>query len=144
MDFRVFTCCYVKQPGGCTLSHVAHHNSSGRRIRPRAARWDQGALHSWASSNIDWLQPSPDPPCQQLQQGLCPGPWAVHWSTPSIQWRFTHSGGRAVRQTRCQACPPATWSNQRACPCEVKWALGSITINKTSGGDGIQVNYFKS
>ena len=23
--------------------------------------------------------------------------------------------------------------------CEVKWALGSITINKTSGGDGIPV-----
>ena len=28
--------------------------------------------------------------------------------------------------------------------CEVKWALGSITINKASGGDGIQLSYFKS
>ena len=28
--------------------------------------------------------------------------------------------------------------------CEVKWALGSITTNKASGGDGIQLNYFKS
>ena len=28
--------------------------------------------------------------------------------------------------------------------CEVKWALGSITTNKASGGDGITVNYFKS
>ena len=32
--------------------------------------------------------------------------------------------------------------------CEVKWALGSITTNKTSGGDGIPVElefqYFKS
>ena len=30
--------------------------------------------------------------------------------------------------------------------CEVKWALGSITMNKASGGDGIPVelNYFKS
>ena len=27
--------------------------------------------------------------------------------------------------------------------CEVKWALGSITMNKVSGGDGIPVNYFK-
>ena len=27
--------------------------------------------------------------------------------------------------------------------CEVKWALGSITMNKASGGDGIPVNYFK-
>ena len=28
--------------------------------------------------------------------------------------------------------------------CEVKWALGSITINKAGGGDGIPLSYFKS
>ena len=28
--------------------------------------------------------------------------------------------------------------------CEVKWALGSIAMNKASGGDGIQLSYFKS
>ena len=28
--------------------------------------------------------------------------------------------------------------------CEVKWALGSITMNKASGGDGIQVELFQS
>ena len=28
--------------------------------------------------------------------------------------------------------------------CEVKWALGSITMNKTSGGDGIPVELFIS
>ena len=28
--------------------------------------------------------------------------------------------------------------------CEVKGALGSITMNKVSGGDGIPVDYFKS
>ena len=28
--------------------------------------------------------------------------------------------------------------------CEVKWALGNITMNKASGGDGIQLSYFKS
>ena len=27
--------------------------------------------------------------------------------------------------------------------CEVKWALGSITINKASGGDGIPAELFK-
>ena len=27
--------------------------------------------------------------------------------------------------------------------CEVKWAFGSITTNKASGGDGIQLSYFK-
>ena len=28
--------------------------------------------------------------------------------------------------------------------CKVKWALGSITTNKSSGGDGTPVSYFKS
>ena len=28
--------------------------------------------------------------------------------------------------------------------CEVKWALGSITTNKASGGYGIQLSYCKS
>ena len=27
---------------------------------------------------------------------------------------------------------------------EVKWALGSITMNKASGGDGIPLSYFES
>ena len=27
--------------------------------------------------------------------------------------------------------------------CEVKWALGSITMNKASGGDGIPVEFFQ-
>ena len=27
--------------------------------------------------------------------------------------------------------------------CEVKWALGSITVNKVSGGDGIPVEQFQ-
>ena len=26
--------------------------------------------------------------------------------------------------------------------CEIKWALGSITMNKASGGDGIPVELF--
>ena len=28
--------------------------------------------------------------------------------------------------------------------CEVKWVLGSTTMKKASGGDRIQLNYFKS
>ena len=28
--------------------------------------------------------------------------------------------------------------------CEVRWALESFTLNKASGGDGIQLSYFKS
>ena len=32
---------------------------------------------------------------------------------------------------------------ERILECEVKWALGSITINKASGGDGIPVELFQ-
>ena len=37
------------------------------------------------------------------------------------------------------------WSSLRAniLECEVKWALGSITTNKTSAGDGIPVELFQ-
>ena len=28
--------------------------------------------------------------------------------------------------------------------CTVKWALGSITMNKASGSDGFQLSYFKA
>ena len=28
--------------------------------------------------------------------------------------------------------------------CEIKWALGSTTMNKATEGDGIQPSYFKS
>ena len=28
--------------------------------------------------------------------------------------------------------------------CEVKWALGSITMNTASGGDEMQLSYFKT
>ena len=28
--------------------------------------------------------------------------------------------------------------------CEVKWALGNITMNKASGCDGVQLSCFKS
>ena len=28
--------------------------------------------------------------------------------------------------------------------CKVKWALGSITTNKASGDEGIELSYFKS
>ena len=33
--------------------------------------------------------------------------------------------------------------NRDILECKVKWALGSITINKASGGDGIPANLFQ-
>ena len=38
----------------------------------------------------------------------------------------------------------ATHLEQDILECEVKWALGIITMNKASGGDGIPVELFKS
>ena len=35
-----------------------------------------------------------------------------------------------------------THQEPEALECEVKWALGSITTNKASGGDGIPVEIF--
>ena len=35
------------------------------------------------------------------------------------------------------------WSLIDILECEVKWALGSITTNKASGGDGILVDLFQ-
>ena len=35
------------------------------------------------------------------------------------------------------------WSFTYSLECEVKWALGSITTNKASGGDGIPVKLFQ-
>ena len=36
-----------------------------------------------------------------------------------------------------------TWLEPDILECEVKWALGSITMNKVSGGDGIPVELFQ-
>ena len=42
---------------------------------------------------------------------------------------------------------PSGWicgfSIEKKCKCELKWALGSITMNKDSGGDGISVELFQ-
>ena len=35
------------------------------------------------------------------------------------------------------------WSLTNILECEAKWALGSITTNKASGGDGILVELFQ-
>ena len=37
-----------------------------------------------------------------------------------------------------------THTRARHLECEVKWALGSITTSKVSGGDGIRIELFKS
>ena len=40
--------------------------------------------------------------------------------------------------------PDSRWSLQTpTLECEVKWALGSITMNKASGGDGIPAELFQ-
>ena len=44
-------------------------------------------------------------------------------------------------QDNCNAM--ITYLEQDIFECEVKWALGSITMNKASGGDGIPVELFQ-
>ena len=56
---------------------------------------------------------------------------------------------RPVTPDRAPVCRAraAPWSRPSQGPdileCEVKWALGSITTNKASGGDGIPTQLFK-
>ena len=56
-------------------------------------------------------------------------PYACHWA-----WQFTHS-----TNTKFNKCHDV-WI---ITPDTVKWALGSITMNKSSGGDGIPVELFQ-
>ena len=44
---------------------------------------------------------------------------------------------------RSQKIPTSTHLESDILECEVKWALGSITTNKASGGDGIPVQLFQ-
>ena len=44
-------------------------------------------------------------------------------------------------QDNCNAV--ITYLKQDILECKVKWALGSITMNKASGGDGIPVELFQ-
>ena len=60
----------------------------------------------------------------------------------------THSSILAWRIPRTQK-PGSPWGHkeldttEQLTTCEVKWALGSITVNKASGGDGIPVELFQ-
>ena len=61
----------------------------------------------------------------------------------------THSSILAWRIPRTQK-PGSPWGHkeldttEQLTTCEVKWALGSITMKKASGGDGIAVEHLKS
>ena len=61
--------------------------------------------------------------------------------------RYTHLNAEFQRITRDKKaflgdqCKEIEESNTMGC--EIKWALGSITINKASGGDGIPVELFQ-
>ena len=48
--------------------------------------------------------------------------------------------------SKCSKCSSLMWSyylEPDILECQVKWALGSITTNKASGGDGIPVELFQ-
>ena len=74
------------------------------------------------------------PPTILLGLLLCPWMWGI--------------SSQPLR--RCAAATPARPDNLQIThlgpdilECEVKWALGSITMNKVSGGDGIPVELFQ-
>ena len=62
-------------------------------------------------------------------------------SRSSIEKR---KGRKEIEVTRRRGGGTITHLEPDILECEVKWALGSITTNKASGGDGIQLSSFKS
>ena len=64
---------------------------------------------------------------------------------PDEQWMKAHdsvqeTGIKTI--TKKKKHKKAQWLSEEAW-CEAKWALGSITMNKASGGDGILVELFQ-
>ena len=49
----------------------------------------------------------------------------------------------SLKSSHCHLLPVITHLTPNILECEVKWALGSITKNKASGGDGIPVELFQ-
>ena len=58
-----------------------------------------------------------------------------HLQTRTIQKRYLHDPGNHDGVI--------TYLEPDILECRVKWALGSITVNKASGGDGIPVELFQ-
>ena len=58
-----------------------------------------------------------------------------HLQTRTIQKRYLHDPGNHDGVI--------TYLEPDILECKVKWALGSITMNKASGGDGIPVELFQ-
>ena len=55
-----------------------------------------------------------------------------------VPWTARRSNQSILKETS-----PEYWNVPDILECEVKWALWSITMNKTSGGDGIPVELFQ-
>ena len=75
-----------------------------------------------------------DPQFYTFSEGLRPQ------SDPLSSSRLGEAPGKALKCPH----PHQAWKSAGVWPdileCEIKWALGSITMNKASGGDGIPVD----
>ena len=92
---------------------LIHSISEVCLIGPRVASGSRETGEPFASGHPPTLISS----SQQLHQGLFPDPQVAHWPTPSGWWRFTNPRGPAVGHPGHWACPLASWSSCRACPC---------------------------
>ena len=108
--------------------------------------------HSRMSDSL-WLKglQHTRPPCPS------PAPRACSNSCPSSRWCHPTISPSVVPFSSClPSSIPAKWSSwpdkhdgvithlePDILECEVKWALGSITMNKASGGDGIPAELFE-
>ena len=63
----------------------------------------------------------------------------VNWYKKLTHWKVPDAGKDEGRRRR----HPRARCRARHLECKVKWALGSITMNKANGGDGIPAELFK-
>ena len=71
-------------------------------------------------------------------------PWKRAWKPTPVFLPGKFHGQRSLARYTPEGCKELDTTEGAILECEVKWALGSITMNKARGGDGIPVELFSN
>ena len=83
--------------------------------------------------------------CKRLEFNHWVGkiPWKRSWTPTPVFLPGKSHGQRSLARYTPEGCKELDMTEGAILECEVKWALGSITMNKARGGDGIPVELFR-
>ena len=83
--------------------------------------------------------------CKRLEFNHWVGkiPWKRSWTPTPVFLPGKSHGQRSLAHYTPEGCKELDTTEGAILECEVKWALGSITMNKARGGDGIPVELFR-